>query len=98
MAYLAGFTHRDRVRAIAAVDAALPSRAAIPDSDPIFRLAIYSAIGSDSPLLKPMQASVKKLEAKQAPTTLVEQKGKGEYLSDEEFADFIRWIDSLDRL
>jgi len=98
MAYLAGFTHRDRVRAIAAVDAALPGRAAIPDSDPILRLAVYSAIGADSPLLKPMQAGMKKLEAKQAPTVLVTQEGKGEYLSDEEFAALIRWIDSLDRL
>ncbi|QDU93139.1 putative periplasmic serine endoprotease DegP-like precursor [Lignipirellula cremea] len=97
IAYLAGFTHRDRVRGIAAVDAAMPGRAAPADNDPVLRVAVYTTRPDKSPLAPAIKAGVDKLEKLKYPVTTVEHEGPGRYLNDEEFAGFLRWIDSLDR-
>jgi hypothetical protein len=98
MAYLVGFEHVDRIRAIAAVDAAPPPRAKIPDSDPINTLAFYLGTADKSPAAAGLKALVAKLQAARLPVT---QKALGEQprdLSAEELAELARWIDSLDRI
>lgn len=98
MAYLVGFEHTDRVRAIAAVDAVPPPRAKAPDSDPINRLAFYIASADKSPAAAGIKALVARLQAAKFP---VIQKSVGEEprdLSADELAELARWIDTLDRI
>jgi len=97
LAYLTGFAHRDRIRAIAVVDSALPRRAAPPDNDPILRLAFYTTAPQASPLAKGIAAGVEHLRKMKYPVTVVEHEGEGRYLSEDELAAFARWIDTLDR-
>ena len=98
MAYLVGFEHVDRIRAIAAVDSAPPPRAKIPDSDPINTLAFYLGTAEKSPTAAGIKALVAKLQAAKLPVT---QKSLGEQprdLSADELAELARWIDTLDRI
>jgi len=98
MAYLVGFEHVDRIRAIATVDAAAPARAKVPDSDPINTLAFYLASAEKSPAAAGIKALVAKLQAAKLPVT---QKSLGEQprdLSAEDLAELARWIDTLDRI
>jgi serine protease Do len=98
MAYLVGFEHVDRIRAIAAVDAAPPPRAKVPDSDPINTLAFYIASAEKSPAAAGIKALVARLQAAKVPVT---QKALGDQqrdLSADELAELARWIDSLDRI
>ncbi|HEX5103829.1 MAG TPA: PDZ domain-containing protein [Pirellulaceae bacterium] len=98
MAYLVGFEHVDRIRAIAVVDAIPPARAKAPDSDPINTLAFYLAVAEKSRVAAGIKALVARLEAAKLPVT---QKSLGEQpreLSAEELAELSRWIDALDRI
>jgi serine protease Do len=98
MAYLVGFEHVDRIRAIAAVDAAPPPRTKIPDSDPINTLAFYLGMAEKSPAASAVKSLVAKLQAAKLPVT---QKSLGEQprdLSADELAELARWIDTLDRI
>jgi serine protease Do len=98
MAYLVGFEHVDRIRAIAAVDSAPPPRAKVPDSDPINTLAFYLGTAEKSPAAAGIKALVAKLQAAKLPVT---QKSLGDQprdLSADELAELARWIDTLDRI
>ena len=98
MAWLVGFEHVDRVRAICAVDAGPPARSKAPDSDPINRLAYYIASAQKSPAAPLLKAVVTRLEAARFP---VIQKSLGEQprdLTADELAELARWIDTLDRI
>jgi hypothetical protein len=98
MAYLVGFEHVDRIRAIAAVDSAPPARAKVPDSDPINTLAFYLGTAEKSPAAAGIKALVAKLQAAKLPVT---QKALGDQprdLSPDELAELARWIDTLDRI
>jgi poly(3-hydroxybutyrate) depolymerase len=98
MAYLMGFTHHELVRGIAAVDAALPARTKPPANDPIFRLAFYTTTAEQSPLAKRIEAGVKQLRDQKYPVTVRDLGERSRRLNDEERAELIRWIDTLDRI
>ena len=98
MAYLTGFEHVDRVRAIVASDAVPPPRTQIPEADPINRLAFYLPKAEKSPAAAAQKALVEKLKAAKFPVT---EKAIGEQpreLTADELIELGRWIDSLDRI
>lgn len=98
MAYLAAFAHRDLIRGVAAVDAALPGRSQPPATDPVFRLAVYSAAAEKSAVAEGVKATVKRLADLKFPVTAKTLSAPGRDLTEEELAELVRWIDSLDRI
>lgn len=98
MAYLVAFGHRDLVRAVAAVDAPMPARAQVPTNDPVERLAIYSAAPAAGQTAAPIKAGVGRLKAMKYPVTEVSLGPASRYLTPDELAELVRWIDALDRI
>jgi len=98
MAYMMAFAHRDVVRAVAAVDAGLPARARVAPNDPVERLAIHTTFTKKSKLAEGIKAAMKRLEQMKYPVISKELDGDARYLNDEELAELVRWIDTLDRL
>jgi len=98
MAYMTAFAHRDVVRAVAAVDAGLPTRARVTANDPIERLAIHTTYAKNSKLADRIKGAVKRLQQMKYPVIAKELDGDARYLNDEELAELVRWIDTLDRL
>lgn len=98
MAYLVGFNHLDRVRAIVAVDAAPPARTVLPENDPLTRLAFFIATAERSPAASSSKAAAQRLAAALYPVTIKSVGEQPRDLNDSEIADLVRWLDSLDRL
>ena len=71
MSYLVGFAHRDLIRGVAPVDAALPARAAIKANDPGERLAFYTFNVKESKLAKASAVGVKRLTTAKYPVTTI---------------------------
>ena len=97
MSYLVGFAHRDLIRGVAPLDAALPARMAIKANDPGERLAFYAFIVKESKLAKASAAGVKRLTMAKYPVTTVQLNDKAG-LSDNNRLQFLQWVDSLDRI
>jgi len=97
MAYLATAAHSDRIRAVAAIDAALPGRVKIPATDPVNRLAFFTTVASKSRLAAAVKAGVKRLQDMKHPVTVINHT-EARYLSASEIADLVRWFDTLDRI
>ena len=98
LAYLTAFEHRDIIRAVVPIDAALPRRSPLKPNDPLERLAIYSFTPQGSQLSKPIAASLQQLQKMKYPVhnvTLVNPKGT---LPEAELEKLVRWIDTLDRI
>ena len=98
LAYLTAFEHRDVIRAVVPIDAALPRRSPLKPNDPLERLAIYSFTPQGSRLSKPIEASLQQLQKMKYPVssvTLVNPKGT---LPEAELEKLVRWIDTLDRI
>ncbi|MCP4815780.1 MAG: hypothetical protein GY888_24970, partial [Planctomycetaceae bacterium] len=98
LAYLTAFEHRDVIRAVVPIDAALPRRSPLKPNDPLERLAIYSFTPQGSKLSKPIEASLQQLQKMKYPVTnvtLVNPKGT---LPAAELEKLVRWIDTLDRI
>ena len=97
MAYLVGLSRRDLVRGIVAIDSPPPLRIPAVENDPFQRLAIYNAVDGKSRLLPGIEAALKKFGELKIPTTL-KKLPEARDLNDDERAELVRWIDSLDRL
>lgn len=98
LAFLIGLTNMDRIRAIVAVDAALPPRSAVPENDPLIRLAFFLASADKSSATGGIKAASERLKAMKYPVT---SRGLGDAprdLNDAELAELARWIDALDRI
>ena len=98
VAYLTAFEHRDLIRAVVPIDAAVPRRSPLKPNDPLERLAIYSFTPQGSKLSKPIQASLAQLKKMKYPVqdiALANPQGK---LSDVNLEALVRWIDTLDRI
>jgi poly(3-hydroxybutyrate) depolymerase len=98
MAFVVGFEHVDRVRAICAVDAVPPPRTKAAENDPISRLAFYIASAEKSPTAAAIKALVARLEASKFPVTQKPLGDEARDLSAEELAELSRWLDTLDRI
>jgi len=97
LAYLFGFTNRNLVRAVAVVDAPLPRLARLPEPE-LERLAFYSAGASKSEQSLPIESGVKQLREAKYPVVTIDVGEQARYLTGEELAGLVRWIDSLDRI
>ncbi|MGI8980392.1 MAG: PDZ domain-containing protein [Pirellulaceae bacterium] len=98
LAFSIGLANMDRIRAIIAVDAALPPRSAVPENDPLVRLAFFLASADKSPATAGIKAASERLRAMKYPVT---SRGLGDSprdLNDAELAELVRWIDALDRI
>ena len=97
LAYVLGFSRRELVRAVAAVDSPMPLRTPPPENDPLQRLSFFITQAEGSKLAAPIQATVKKLEELKYPVQ-VKKLSAAKYLSAEELAELARWINTLDRI
>jgi serine protease Do len=97
LAWLFGCENIDRVRAIVAVNATPPQRLAIPDNDPINRLAFFIATAEKSPAGKIAKQLAEHLSEEKFPVTEFTI-DKPRDLSPEELSDLGRWLDALDRI
>ena len=97
MAFLFGFTHRNRVRGVASIEAPVPQRARPPANDPIQRMAIYAAFPQRGRAAARLRIQVKALTDLKYPVT-TRTLPKSRYLTSSEIAELARWIDLLDRL
>lgn len=98
MAFLVGLEHRDRVRAICAVEAVPPPQTRLPENDPVLRLAFFLAHGDRSPAAPLVPPLVEQLEAARYPVTRLPLGAEVRDLNDEELAALGRWLDALDRI
>ena len=67
MAWLVGFEHTDRIRAIVAIDALPPPRIKLPESDPINRLALFLGRAEKSPSAALLKALITRLQSFKRP-------------------------------
>ncbi len=98
LAVLVGLSNTDRIRAIVSVDAAPSARNAIPENDPLLRLAFFLANADKSPAAAGIKAASERLKAMKFPVT---GKSLGEAprdLNEAEIGELARWIDALDRI
>ena len=98
LAFLIGLQNTDRVRAIVAVDAAPSARSAIPENDPLVRLAFFLASADKSPAAAGTKIAAERLKAAKFPVTTKSLGETSRDLNDAELAEFARWLDSLDRI
>ena len=98
MAFLVGFNHANRIRAVVAVDAAPPARTVLPENDPLTRLAFFVATAEKSPAAAGAKAAVRRLQAGLYPVVVKSLGDQPRDLTDAEIAELGRWLDSLDRI
>jgi serine protease Do len=98
MAYLVGFEHTDRIRAIVAIDAVPPSGTRLPDADPIRRLAFVIGQAEKSPTAPIIKALLTALGTMKFPVTQMPLGEKPRDLNAEELEQLGRWLDTLDRI
>jgi hypothetical protein len=98
MAYLVGFEHTDRVRAIVAIDAVPPLRTRLPETDPIKRLAFFIGQAEKSATAPLMKALLAALNEAKFPVTKKSLSEQPRDLTDDELAELGRWLDALDRI
>ncbi|MDE0735049.1 MAG: PDZ domain-containing protein [Pirellulaceae bacterium] len=98
LAYLTAFEHRDVIRAVVPIDAALPRRSPLKPNDPLERLAIYSFTPQGSRLSKPIEASLQQLQKMKYPVSSVTLANPKGTLPEAELEKLVRWIDTLDRI
>jgi len=98
MAWLVGFGHIDRVRAVIAIDALPPGRTKAPENDPVNRLAIFVGTAAKATTAAGMKAVLARLEAAKFPITQHAIGDQPRDLTADELSELGRWIDSLDRI
>jgi S1-C subfamily serine protease/predicted esterase len=97
MAYYLGFQARDVFRGVAAVGAPLGN----PPRDNVATqpLSFFIAAGGRDPDLKEIEAGKAQLDEKRFPVSYRLMKDAGrDYLDGPTFAEFLNWLDALDRL
>jgi poly(3-hydroxybutyrate) depolymerase len=97
MAFYVGFNARDVVRGVGTVGAVLGT--APRDNVANQPLSFFVSAGDKDPLVKDIKESVGLLTEKRFPVVYREMKDSGkEYFDAVTFADFVAWLDSLDRI
>ncbi|MBY0457486.1 MAG: PDZ domain-containing protein, partial [Gemmataceae bacterium] len=97
MAFYVGFNARDVFRGVCTVGATLGN----PPKDNVANqpLAFFVSGGNKDPLFKEIVEGKNLLREKRFPVVFREMKDTGkEYFDEKTFADFLNWMDSLDRL
>jgi serine protease Do len=98
MAYLVGFEHTDRVRAIVAIDAVPPLRTKLPETDPINRLAFFIGHAEKSATAPLMKTLLDALGSAKFPVTKKSLGDQPRELTEDEVSELGRWLDALDRI
>ncbi|MCE9527973.1 MAG: hypothetical protein K8R36_18180 [Planctomycetales bacterium] len=98
LAFLVGVQNTDRIRAIVAVDAVPPARTAVPENDPLVRLAFYFASSDKSPHVPGIKAASERLKVMKYPVNIKTLGESPRDLNAEEITELARWIDALDRI
>jgi serine protease Do len=98
MAFLFAFENVERIRAIAAIDAAPPARTQIPTTDPVNRLAFFLGRAAKSPAAALQKAFLEALQSLKHPVTLQDLGDEPRDLTDDEVSALARWLDTLDRI
>ncbi len=97
LAYLFALRNRETVRAVVAVDAALPSRLRLPATDPVYPLAILTTQSPKSKLAEQVTATIKRMQEMKYPVTVLPM-DTPRSLNEAELSSAGRWIDTLDRI
>jgi len=97
LAYLFAFRNRELARAVVAVDAAIPARLHVPDTDPVYPLAILTTQDPKSRLAERVKQAIEQLRDMKYPVTVIPT-DKASALNDQELEQVVRWIDTLDRI
>ncbi len=96
MAFVLAFSLRETIRGVAAVDAPLPVPP--PENDPLNRLSIFLTTARQSRYAGQIETAITALRGRKYPVTVIDQGEQGRYLSDDELAQLVRWLDSLDKI
>lgn len=95
LAYMVALLHRNAVRGVAAVDAPFMGR--IPDNDPTMRLTILTTTAKKANFAEQIAAGIEQFRKLKYTVTVVDQGETARNLDANEFAELVRWIDSLDK-
>jgi serine protease Do len=98
MAYLTGFEHTDRIRAIIAIDSVPPSGTRLPEADPVRPLAFVLGQADKSTVAPLIKSLTTALESMKFPVTKFPLGEKARDLNDDELIQLGRWLDTLDRI
>jgi serine protease Do len=98
MAWMTAITHPESIRGVVAVEAPLPQRARLPDTDPAQRLWLISASSSKSPQKDAIAAGLKRIEEQKHLLFKIDTGATPRELHFDELQQVGRWLDSLDRL
>ncbi|MDZ4820899.1 MAG: PDZ domain-containing protein [Planctomycetota bacterium] len=98
LAFLVAFANPELVRAVIAVDAALPARTSVPFNEPLQRMAFVLTEPAVSKQSKAIEETATQLRANKHPVIRQKLGLTAKALTKDEIQDLGRWIDSLDRL
>ena len=96
VAYFYAFNHRESVRGVAALRSPIAPNAG--ENDPVARLDFFVTNTKGSRFEKMTDAAIKLLRQRKFAVTVKEQPEKAPLLGDDELAEVLRWIDSLDKI
>jgi serine protease Do len=96
LAFALAFAHRDVVHGVAAIDAPILGKP--PENEPVHRLAFFITTAKKANFAEQIKAGVEGLKQMKYSVTTRDQGDAARQLNDEEFAELIRWIDSLDKI
>ncbi|HZZ27720.1 MAG TPA: PDZ domain-containing protein [Pirellulales bacterium] len=95
MAYLLASLNRDLIRGVAALNVAMPPGMRPPENDPVQRLAVFTTTAKKaSPAVA---AGIKRLRDAKLPVTELNEGETTRPLTADQWAELVRWIDTLDR-
>jgi serine protease Do len=96
IAYALAFNQREIVRAVVALHSPLASTPV--DNDPVLRLDFFITSAKGTRFEKASAAAIEALRERKFAVTAKEQPENAPLLNDDELAEALRWIDSLDKI
>lgn len=96
VAYAVAFNQRETVRGVVALRAPLASSPV--DNDPVSRLDFFLTNTKGAQYEKMTGAAIHALRERKFAVTTREQEAKSPLLTDDDLAEVLRWIDSLDKI
>lgn len=96
VAYSVAFELREAIRGVAALQAPLVGMP--PDNDPVYRLDFYLTSSPKAKFSSQIEGAIERLRALKYAVTVQEQADAATQLTDDEAAELLRWIASLDKI
>nr|NIP84498.1 PDZ domain-containing protein [Planctomycetales bacterium] len=98
MAFYVFAADKAQIHGVSVVDSALPGSLRLPPLEMASRSAIFWSYGLQHPAANRIPAQIQRLTKLHYPLTVRQREGKGAYLNDQQLAELVRWIDTLDRI